>query len=266
MLSTMSHSAKRIVRRVGTSSARAAFIALLLSAAARAAGLPADFVYLRDIDPSIVQDMRYAGVDNFTGHPLPGYDAGECVLKREVAEALRKVQADLVRQNLGLVVYDCYRPERAVAAFWRWARAPEAPGAPTKRFYPALDKRDLFALGYIAAHSAHSTGNAVDLALVARDAPPVPAYDTRARYGPCTAPAEARAPDAALDFGTGFDCFDEKSFTANAAITPEQARRRTLLVAAMRRRGFHNYFREWWHFSYGTRGAYYDFPIPPRGR
>jgi len=79
------------------------------------------FVYLRDLDSSIVQDIRYATNDNFTGHPLPGYGAPECVLRREAAEALKQVQADLARQNLGLKVYDCYRPIRASRAMTTWA-------------------------------------------------------------------------------------------------------------------------------------------------
>ncbi len=41
--------------------------------------MPARFVYLRDVDPSIQQDMRYAGSDNFTGRPVPGYEAPECI-------------------------------------------------------------------------------------------------------------------------------------------------------------------------------------------
>ena len=37
------------------------------------------------------------------------------------------------------------------------------------------------------------------------------------------------------------------------------------LVAAMRKQGFVNYFREWWHFSLpGAGGEAYDFPILPR--
>ena len=64
--------------------------------------------------------------------------------------------------------------------------------------------------------------------------------------------------------GTGFDCFDERSHTASRAITPEQQRRRAILVAAMRARGFHNYFREWWHFSFGRAGGAYDFAIETR--
>jgi D-alanyl-D-alanine dipeptidase len=87
------------------------------------------------------------------------------------------------------------------------------------------------------------------------------------QIGPCTGPAAQRAPDTSLDMGTGFDCFDEKSHTASAAITPEQKRWRNRLVAAMRARGLHNYFREWWHFSYGARPAQvYDFPIWPHGQ
>ena len=236
--------------------------AALLPAAAAAGRLPTGFVYLRDVAPGIAQDMRYAGANNFTGRPLPGYDAAECVLRRDVAEALARVAADLARENLGLKVYDCYRPTRAVAAFARWAQQPDD-GA-TKRFYPALEKRRLFADGYIAAHSAHSTGNAVDLTLVERPAAPVPAFDPHASYGPCTAPAAQRAPDNAIDMGTGFDCFDDKSHTRSAAVSAAQKRWRAKLVAAMRARGFHNYFREWWHFSFGTRGQAYDFPIAPR--
>ena len=43
---------------------------------------PATSCILRDIDPSIIQDIRYAGSNNFVGRPLAGYGAGECVVKR----------------------------------------------------------------------------------------------------------------------------------------------------------------------------------------
>ena len=182
------------------------------------------------------------------------------------------MQADLARENLSLKVYDCYRPTRAVRAFMRWAqeseKEPEKAGArdaPTKRFFPALEKRTLFASGYIATHSAHSTGSAVDLTLIARPIASVPPFDRNAAYGPCTGPAAQRAPDNSLDMGTGFDCFDARSATASRANTPEQQRWRALLVAAMRARGLHNYFREWWHFSFGPRGGQaYDFAIEER--
>jgi D-alanyl-D-alanine dipeptidase len=221
--------------------------------------LPKDLVYLRDIDPGIVQDMRYATGDNFTGAKLPGYTAPECVLRRDVAEGLRKVQARLTAQHLSLKVYDCYRPARAVAAMARWAQSAE--DSRTKRFYPTLDKRTLFS-GYISSRSAHSTGTAVDLTLVVIPEQHVPPYDPRNSYGPCTAPN--RAPDSSLDMGTGYDCFDNKSHTASPAIPAEAKHARTTLGNAMRAQGFKNYFREWWHFSFGKPTQAYDFPIVPR--
>jgi D-alanyl-D-alanine dipeptidase len=242
-------------------------VALACPAAARDAlaqnALPKGFVYLRDIDPTIAQDMRYATPDNFTGRPLPGYDAPECVLRRDVALALQKVQADLAPQHLSLKTYDCYRPTRAVAAMARWSQGRDD-GA-TKRFYPALEKRTLFAAGYIAARSAHSTGTAVDLTLIKLPAAAPAPYDPTARYGLCTGPAAARTPDSSLDMGTGFDCLDPKSHTA--AVSGEPKHWRDLLGHAMRAHGFHNYFREWWHFTYGPQPPQgYDFPIAPRGR
>lgn len=227
--------------------------------------LPGDLVYLRDIDASIRQDMRYAGADNFTGHALPGYDAAECVLRRAVALALKRVQQDLAAANLSLKVYDCYRPTRAVAAMAHWARDPKA-RPDTARFYPALDKARLFALGYIASHSAHSRGVAVDLTIVPREAPPPARFDPEARYGSCAGAATARAPDDSLDMGTGFDCFDVRSWTRNTDITSGQKASRHLLLDAMSKRGFANYKREWWHFSYRAAdgGGAFDAPISPR--
>jgi D-alanyl-D-alanine dipeptidase len=231
---------------------------------AKSGVLPTGFVYLRDIEPGIAQDMRYASTDNFTGRPLPGYDAAECVLRLDVALALKRVQADLARENLSLKVYDCYRPARAVAAMARWANDGARVNA-TERFYPALEKRTLFAYGYIAAQSAHSTGTAIDLTLVKLPATPPAPYDAGVRYGACTGPAAARAPDSGLDMGTGFDCFDPKSHTASAAITADQKSARATLLTRLHAHGFKNYFREWWHFTYGPKPAQlYDFPIGAR--
>jgi D-alanyl-D-alanine dipeptidase len=241
-------------------------LALAVSPVAPAKGrAPPGFVYLRDVDPSIRQDMRYAGSNNFTGHPLPGYDAGECVLRRAAAQALARVRADLGHENLSLKVYDCYRPTRAVRAMARWASEPH-PTPDTSRFYPGLDKRRLFGLGYIAGHSAHSRGVAIDLTIVPRGAPAPPTFNVNARYGSCAGPASARAPDDSLDMGTAFDCFSTRSYTRDGAITAEQRAHRQALLDAMRRHGFVNYFREWWHFSYpaaDTRTEY-DFPIERR--
>jgi zinc D-Ala-D-Ala dipeptidase len=259
------------LRRLGEAMSRTKVAAVMLAAvvvggdAVAQAVLPAGLVYLRDVDPTIVQDMRYATYDNFVGRPIAGYDAAECILKREVAAALKRVQADLRNSRLGLKVYDCYRPQRSVRAMLQWARDGR-PDTVDKRFFPRLEKRALFALGYLAASSRHSAGTAVDVTLIDPSRGTTAAFDRTARYGPCTGPAAQRSPDNSVDMGTGYDCLDVNSHTASAAVGAEQQRWRALLVTAMRKHGFSNYYREWWHFSYAGAGpsGHYDFPIRPR--
>jgi D-alanyl-D-alanine dipeptidase len=142
----------------------------------------------------------------------------------------------------------------------QWANDGRGGGA-TKRFYPKLQKNTLFGSGYIASRSAHSTGTAIDLTLVERPPAEVARFDPAATYGACTDPVEKRSPDNSLDMGTGYDCFDVTSSTWSGGISGEQHRRRQQFVSAMRRRGFSNYHREWWHFTYGAPYAYYDVPI-----
>jgi zinc D-Ala-D-Ala dipeptidase len=224
--------------------------------------LPSPLVYLRDVDASILQDIKYATRDNFTGVPVDGYEAGECILLQRVADALREVQADLKNRNLSLKVYDCYRPQRAVRAFMKWAKQLKGGEAATKRFHPNIPRQSLVSLGYISAASGHSRADTVDLTLVAIPAKNVAAFDASQTYGACTAPADKREPDNSIDMGTGFDCFDAKSQTSSTAITREQRSWRQTLVRAMQYRGFRNYSREWWHFTYGTTtGPAYDIPI-----
>jgi D-alanyl-D-alanine dipeptidase len=246
--------------------AAALLTAMELAAPAGAQSLPGGFTYLRDIEPSILQDIRYAGANNFVGRPLEGYGAAECVVKRDVGLALKRVQAELGSQDLSLQMLDCYRPERAVHDMVVWARnGRETPAE--RRYNPAFSKKDLFRLGYIAERSGHSTGAAVDLTLVDLKAGHSRAFDPNKAYAECTAPAAIRAPEASVDMGTGYDCSDLKAHTAARSITEVQRRWRNLLVAAMAKQGFVNYAREWWHFSLpGAGGPAYDFPITERFR
>jgi D-alanyl-D-alanine dipeptidase len=253
-------------RGAGRRIALAAIVAAvcLASAAAQAQKLPAGFVYLRDIDPTIIQDMRYAGANNFVGRPLKGYQAAECVVKREVGALLKSVQEELVLQSLSLKMFDCYRPTRAVADMVAWSRdGKETPAQ--KRYNPAFSKADLFRLGYIATRSGHSTGAALDLSLVDLKADNSATFDAAKDYGDCTVNVNLRAPDGSVDMGTGYDCSDVRSHTAAKSITAAQRRWREKLVLVMARRGFVNYSKEWWHFSLpGAGGQAYDFPITPR--
>jgi D-alanyl-D-alanine dipeptidase len=248
---------------------KATVIALSVAACvapARAQTLPGGFVFLRDIDPSIIQDIRYAGSNNFVGRPLAGYDAAECVVKRDVGLALKSIQQALVPQELSLKMLDCYRPARAVHDMVLWAQnGRETPAE--RRYNPAFSKKDLFRLGYIAERSGHSTGAAVDLTLVDLKADHSAVFDPNKEYADCTAPASARAPEASVDMGTGYDCSDLMAHTAAKSVTPAQRRWRNMLVAAMAQQGFVNYSKEWWHFSLpGAGGPAYDFPITRRMR
>jgi D-alanyl-D-alanine dipeptidase len=238
------------------------------AAAQDASKLPEPLVFLRDIDSSIIQDIRYAGADNFTGKPVPGYDAPECVLLREVAEALSRVQRDLLTRKLSLKVYDCYRPRRAVRAFAAWVNEPAEPDPLLKRFHPNLERGKLMHLGYIAAVSRHSRGDTVDLTLVALPAKRPAPFDPTAEYGSCIGPAKDRAPDTSIDMGTGYDCFDALSHTDAGGVGAQQRRWRQRLVEAMASQGFKNYDKEWWHFSFGNTPPQrsFDVPIPQRKR
>jgi D-alanyl-D-alanine dipeptidase len=218
--------------------------------------LPEGFVHLETIAPSIVQDMRYATTRNFTGAPLPGYEAPRCILRTPVAEALAKVQAALAKDGLSLKVYDCYRPERAVLAMHAWVGAGEAAGADSV-YMPKVRRRNLIRDGYIARTSSHANGTAVDLTLVRAG---ISDKESTTAPRPCTDGPD----DGSIDMGTAFDCFDPKSATASPGATAEQQQWRQRLVQEMRRQGFKNYRREWWHFTFpgvARRGESADFPI-----
>jgi D-alanyl-D-alanine dipeptidase len=251
---------------VGAFSLRLArgLLVLLLSAPALAgSALPRGFVYLRDIDPTIVQDIRYAGSHNFVGRPIRGYLAAECILSEPAAAALAAVQRKLAEKKLSLIVWDCYRPKRAVDDFLRWS------GDPTHvemkaEFYPRTDKASLFALGYLATRSAHSRGSTVDLGIVPATfpsaQPPAPSQPLKA----CTAPKGERFEDGTIDFGTGYDCLDVLASTSNALVGGLALHNRQMLKSYMRGAGFRVYAREWWHFELANEPFNrdgFDFPI-----
>jgi D-alanyl-D-alanine dipeptidase len=132
---------------------------------------------VRSVDSTILVDARYAGVNNFTGAVLPGYEANKAFLRREAAEALGRVQQRLKTGGLGLKVFDGYRPVRASMAMVDWANR--------------VNRSDLLD-GYIARRSRHNMGVAVDLTLV------------------------DLVTSTELDMGTPFDTFREEAHTANA--------------------------------------------------
>ena len=240
-------------------------LTMLLPAMVLAGSLPKGFVYLRDIDPTIVQDIRYAGSHNFVGRPIKGYLAAECILSAPAANALALVQKKLAEKKLSLIVWDCYRPNRAVADFFAWSRDPGRSEMKAE-FYPRTDKANLFALGYIAIRSAHSRGSTVDLGIVPHDVTSASKREPSQPLKPCTAPKGERFEDGTIDLGTGPDCLDELASTSNARVGAVARTNRQMLKSAMRVAGFRVYFREWWHFEFihGPFADGFDFDVSPK--
>ncbi|MBQ0829603.1 M15 family metallopeptidase [Streptomyces tagetis] len=227
---------------------------------------PADFVALRDIDPTILQEMRYATAHTFTGERIDGYLSPVCLLTRPAAEALHRAQTRLLRRGYSLKVYDCYRPQRAVDHFVRWAADPDDQRMKAE-FYPDVDKDRLFADGYIAERSGHSRGSTVDLTLVRLPARPTPPYRPGQPLVPCHAPAGERFPDNSVDMGTGFDCFDPLAHTLDPRVGGSRRAHRLLLEDTLERAGFGNLPEEWWHYTLRAEphpDTYFDFPVTRR--
>ena len=224
-------------------------IIMMLPALALAnSALPKGFVYLHDIDPTIVQDIRYAGPHNFVGRPIRGYLAAECILSAPAANALEKVQRMLAENELSLIVWDCYRPKRAVEDFLQWSRDP-AHSEMKAEFYPRTDKKRLFDLGYLAKRSAHSRGSAVDLGIVPTTISSVPRPNASQGLKACTSPKGERLEDGTIDFGTGYDCLDALGNTSNRLAGRIALHNRQTLRFYMKAAGFRPYAKEWWHFE-----------------
>ncbi len=224
---------------------------------------PREFVALADVAPSILQEIRYPTRHNFVGDPVAGYREPMCVVTRETAKAMRTAQRQFLRKGYTLKVYDCYRPQRAVDHFVRWAEDLEDERMKDE-FYPRVEKDRLFEDGYIAEKSGHSRGSTVDLTLVRLPAAPTRPYEPGEELAPCFAEKSERFPDNSIDMGTGFDCFDTLSHTDNPEVVGEQHANRMLLKETMESAGFANLPEEWWHFTLEDETfpeTYFDFPV-----
>ena len=202
--------------------------------------LPDGFVYLKSIVPNIVQDMRYATKDNFTGKIVAGYENNVAILTKEAAHALKRVQEELEAQGLGLLVWDAYRPTRAVDSFMAWGKTPDDADIKVK-YYPEFNKSEIFEQGFVApGNSTHSRGSTVDLTII------------NIKTG------------KPLEMGTDFDFFGEKSNTDYTDLPQDILNNRKLLKETMEKYGFVNLPQEWWHYTLKDEpynNKYFDFVI-----
>ncbi|WP_020668440.1 M15 family metallopeptidase [Amycolatopsis nigrescens] len=243
----------------------ALLVALLPAVPAQASPIraPSEFVALRDVDPTIIEEIRYFTPHNFVGRRIHGYLEPMCILTRPAAEALRAAQQRLLPQGYTLKVYDCFRPQRAVDDFVRWAERLNDQRMKTE-FYPNIDKSTLFDAGYIAAKSGHSRGSTMDVTLVKLPPGPQRPYRPGEPLVSCLAPVGVRFPDNAVDTGTGFDCFDPLANTADPRVTGPARQHRDLLKQSLEVVGMKNLPEEWWHFTLRNEpfpDTYFNFPV-----
>ena len=201
--------------------------------------MPDGFVYVKDLIPNLRTDLRYYSSNNFVGEPIDGYEKPKCILTKEAAIALKKVQEEFEKLGFGLLIFDAYRPQRAVNHFIRWSK--DSTDIKMKEeFYPNIDKKDLFKEGYIAEKSGHSRGSTVDLTIVSLKTGHI------------------------LDLGGPYDFFDKRSWTEYTNITKNQRAIRLMLKRRMEKHGFVSYEKEWWHFTLKNEpypDTYFDFPV-----
>ena len=198
---------------------------------------PADFVVVED--PRIVTEVRYFSSDNFVGERIDGYLVPRVYITSAAYERLLGVADDLEAFGLGLKIFDAYRPQQAVNHFVRWAEDINDTRMKA-RYYPSVDKSNLFRDGYIAARSGHSRGSTVDLTIV------------------------DLASGEELDMGTPWDFFDLRSWGASTDVTAEQRANRALLRSTMTKHGFSPITTEWWHFTLVNEPypeTFFNFPV-----
>ncbi|MEM6514994.1 MAG: M15 family metallopeptidase [Bacteroidota bacterium] len=201
--------------------------------------LPEGFVYVEELIPDLKVELRYYSTYNFIGDTIDGYKSNKLILSKPAAEALKMVHSKLQNENLCLLVFDGYRPQRAVNHFVRWAKD-LADTINKQQFYPKVEKRHLFKSGYIASKSGHSRGSTVDLTII---------------DGNTGEP---------LDMGSPFDYFGEVSWVAHPHLTEVQRKNRMKLQQIMRAHNFRGYSKEWWHFTLQSEPfpkQYFDFLV-----
>lgn len=198
-----------------------------------------DFVYVDDWVPGIRWDAKYATWDNFTGKPVDGYLTNRIVGTRALCLALEQAREKAASRGFGLLLWDGYRPQRAVDCFLRWSEQPED-GRTKPRHYPNIDRIEMIEKGYVSTRSGHSRGSTVDLTL----------FDL--------------ATGELTPMGGSHDLMDPISHHRARGITPIEAENRKHLRSIMEDCGFDRYDREWWHYTLRDEphpDAYFDFPI-----
>jgi D-alanyl-D-alanine dipeptidase len=180
-------------------------------------------VDVRQLNPTIKVDLKYATDDNFMGMRL--YEKiDRAYLQKDVAQRLAKVQETLSKKKPGfcLLIYDALRPVSVQRRMWE--ALDSIPPIQRGKFVSNPDKRSL-----------HNMGAAVDITIVDKLGIP-------------------------LDMGAGFDDMREIAYPSmehyylkTGELSIQQYENRLLLRKLMQSQGFRQLETEWWHFNACSR-------------
>ncbi|MBO7190808.1 MAG: M15 family metallopeptidase [Elusimicrobiaceae bacterium] len=196
-----------------------------------------DFAEVSTVIDDAVYDIRYYSPYNFTGNKINGYKAPRAYMTKKALAALAQAAEDLRQQGYRILIWDTYRPQKAVDNFVAWINDPSDPG--DKSFYPTLEKSNLLEGNYIMAKSGHSRGSTVDLTIIKKNG-------------------------GFVDMGGTFDLFSEISHPDYKKISKKQKKNREILRKAMEKAGFQGIDSEWWHFTLKDepyKDTYFNFDV-----
>lgn len=183
-------------------------------------------IHVRDVDSTLLVDLKYASSDNFFGRNV--YQAFKrAYLQQKVAEDLALAHTYLkeIHPSYRFYIFDAVRPLAIQRILWD----------ALDTIPPAIRSQ------YVAnpaEGSIHNFGCAVDLSI----------FDLEA--------------DTLLDMGTNFDHFGELAYPrkelemlAQGRLTPKQITNRALLRDVLGKFGFMPITSEWWHFNRYSRAS-----------
>lgn len=103
-------------------------------------------VKIKDIDSSIIEDLKYATENNFTKRKIYPYSI--CVLQKSTAEKLQRANAEFKSNGYRIKIWDAYRPVYVQKIFWN------------------MVKDNRYVANPANGGSRHNRGTAVDMTLV----------------------------------------------------------------------------------------------------
>jgi len=221
------------------------------------------FVYIDEIDNSIIVNLKYFTKDNFIGEKIPHYKVNRGIMTKEAAIALSKAQKKFLEKGYSIVIYDAYRPSSSVKYFSEWMK--EQNNTKRKKFhYPYIEKKSDMANVYINEISGHSRGSTIDITIIdlKKTLLKESIYEERIFNGKIYPYNN----DNTIDCGTSFDLMDPASWSDNNIFnfTEEQKKNRKFIKDIMESEGFKILKEEWWHFTLKNEpfpNDYFDFEI-----